>query len=48
MTPVGGTLAPAHEVDDARWISAEEAPKVLSYEHDRVLLEPLRQLVGRP
>jgi 8-oxo-dGTP diphosphatase len=48
MTPVGGTLAPAHEVDDARWISAEEAPKVLSYEHDRVLLEPFRQRVGRP
>jgi 8-oxo-dGTP diphosphatase len=41
MTPAGGTLAPAHEIDDARWIAVAEAPSVLSYARDRRLLDAL-------
>ena len=46
MRPAAGTLAPAHEIDDARWISAGEAPGVLSHEHDRALLDALHALIG--
>jgi len=38
MTPFGGTLAPANEIDDARWIPLAEAPHALTYERDRELL----------
>jgi 8-oxo-dGTP diphosphatase len=41
MTLAGGTLAAAHEIDDARWVAAGEAPSVLSYERDLKLLEAL-------
>ncbi|MFL5767923.1 MAG: NUDIX hydrolase [Actinomycetota bacterium] len=43
MTVAGGHLAPANEVDDARWVSLEEARTMLSYEHDRDLLQRFRQ-----
>jgi len=36
---LGGTLGPANEIDDARWVPLGEAPGLLSYEHDRRLLE---------
>ena len=39
MRPVGGRLEFLHEVDDARWVSREEAQTLLSYAHDRGLLE---------
>ena len=39
MTPTGGTLEPANEVDDARWVPLEDAPMLLTYEHDRRLLD---------
>jgi 8-oxo-dGTP diphosphatase len=38
MQPVGGELRPADEVDDARWVSYEDADRLLSYERDRVVL----------
>jgi 8-oxo-dGTP pyrophosphatase MutT (NUDIX family) len=38
MTVVGGALAPANEVDDARWVPLEEVPRLLSYDRDRGLL----------
>jgi len=38
MTVAGGHLAPANEVDDARWVPLEEVPAMLTYEHDRDLL----------
>ena len=41
MTPIGGTLAAANEVDDARWVSVAEAPNLLSYERDVELLAHL-------
>jgi 8-oxo-dGTP pyrophosphatase MutT (NUDIX family) len=35
----GAIVAPGHEVDEARWVSRDEATAMLSYEHDRELLE---------
>jgi 8-oxo-dGTP diphosphatase len=42
MTPTVGTLGPANEIDDARWVPLGEAPGLLTYEHDRRLLEGWR------
>jgi 8-oxo-dGTP diphosphatase len=39
MTPAAGTLGPANEVDDTRWVPLQEVPRLLTYEHDRRLLE---------
>lgn len=39
MTPTAGTLGPANEIDDARWVPLGEAPRLLSYEQDRRLLD---------
>jgi 8-oxo-dGTP diphosphatase len=39
MTPTAGTLAAANEVDDVRWVPLGEAPGLLTYEHDRRLLD---------
>jgi 8-oxo-dGTP diphosphatase len=39
MTPVGGVLTAAHEVDDARFVPVTEAGDLLTYERDRDLLE---------
>jgi 8-oxo-dGTP pyrophosphatase MutT (NUDIX family) len=42
MTPVGGELAAANEVDRATWVTREAAMEVLSYERERRLLAALR------
>jgi 8-oxo-dGTP diphosphatase len=39
MTPTRGTLGAANEIDDARWVPLREAPGLLTYEHDRRLLD---------
>jgi 8-oxo-dGTP diphosphatase len=39
MTPTSGTLGPANEVDDARWVPLQQAQGLLTYDHDRRLLE---------
>jgi 8-oxo-dGTP diphosphatase len=41
MTPVAGMLAPANEIDDARFVSVAEARGLLTYERDRELLDLL-------
>jgi hypothetical protein len=38
MRPVDGTLSPANEVDDARWVPCSAASRLLSYDRDRRLL----------
>jgi 8-oxo-dGTP diphosphatase len=43
MTPVGGALAAAHEVDDARFVPVPRAAELLTYGRDRELLD----LLGR-
>jgi 8-oxo-dGTP diphosphatase len=42
MRPTGGTLRPANEVDDARWVPLGEARMALTYEHDRRILDGFR------
>jgi 8-oxo-dGTP diphosphatase len=42
MTPTGGRLEAANEVDDARWMPVGEARGALTYEHDRRLLDGFR------
>jgi 8-oxo-dGTP pyrophosphatase MutT (NUDIX family) len=44
MSVVEGELAPANEIDDARWVSLEEADRMLTYERDRSLLQTFREL----
>ena len=41
MTPVGGELAAANEIDDARFVPLAEAAELLTYERDRELLRLL-------
>jgi 8-oxo-dGTP pyrophosphatase MutT (NUDIX family) len=41
MTPVGGLLAAANEVDDARFVPVSEAAELLTYARDRDLLVSL-------
>lgn len=45
MTPIGGTLAPANEVDDALWVGIEDAQSLLTYERDRDLLSRLEEVM---
>ena len=42
MAPVGGVLAPANEVDEARWVALSDAPGKLTYARDRELLRDLQ------
>lgn len=45
MTPTGGgALAPANEVDDARWVAIADAPALLTYPRDLDLLAQLEAL----
>ena len=39
MRPVGGELACRHEVDEARWVSLDDARGLLTYQRDVALLE---------
>ncbi len=39
MIPIGGELGPTDEVDEARWVSLEEAGDLLTYARDRQLLK---------
>lgn len=39
MTPLGGEFRANREVDQARWVALDEARAVLSYDHDRRLLD---------
>jgi 8-oxo-dGTP diphosphatase len=41
MTPEGGRLAAANEIDDARFVPVDEATGLLTYERDRELLDRL-------
>lgn len=41
MTPIGGLLAAANEVDDARFVPVAEARRLLTYARDVELLDAL-------
>lgn len=40
----GDTFAPNREVDALRWCTPRQVDRLLSYDHDRVLLERLRRV----
>ena len=46
MTPSGGRLAAANEVDDARFVTLAEARELLSYRRDVELLDSLAEPDG--
>jgi len=46
MTARAGTLAPAHEIDVARWVPAGEAIDQLTYPRDRELLTRFLEVVA--
>ena len=39
MRAIDGEFEPSDEVDELRWLSPEAARRLLSYEHDRALVE---------
>jgi 8-oxo-dGTP diphosphatase len=41
MEPIAGELAYRHEVDEARWVSLDEARRLLTYQRDITLLDGL-------
>jgi 8-oxo-dGTP diphosphatase len=43
MTAVGGVLAPANEIDNARWVALADASALLTYARDRKLLRTSRR-----
>jgi 8-oxo-dGTP diphosphatase len=43
MRPFGGEFRPTDEVDELRWVGADEARRSLDYEHDRALVQGLDQ-----
>jgi 8-oxo-dGTP diphosphatase len=44
MDPIGGELAFRHEVDEARWVTLDEALRFLTYDRDVTLLQSLSAL----
>jgi 8-oxo-dGTP pyrophosphatase MutT (NUDIX family) len=44
MTPIGGRLEAANEVDDVRFVTREEAAALLTYERDVDLLASVERL----
>jgi len=48
MEPIDGQFEPHAEVDELRWVTAGEADRLLSYQHDKELVhEALRRHGGR-
>lgn len=41
MHPQGGEFEPTDEVDEVRWLTLEEARRLLTYDHDRAVLDAL-------
>jgi 8-oxo-dGTP diphosphatase len=39
MRPIDGAFEPGDEVDDLRWLAADDAVELLDYDHDRRLVE---------
>jgi 8-oxo-dGTP pyrophosphatase MutT (NUDIX family) len=43
MRVEGGDFEPADEVDEIRWLPPEEARRLLTYDHDRALVDALEE-----
>jgi 8-oxo-dGTP diphosphatase len=39
MEPVSGSFAPNAEIDEIRWLPVVEVMEILSYDHDRPVVE---------
>jgi 8-oxo-dGTP pyrophosphatase MutT (NUDIX family) len=37
-------LQPANEVDDARWVTLDDAEGMLTYQHDRAMIDRIREV----
>lgn len=48
MEPLEGEFVPSEEVDDMQWVSVDLARVVLSYDHDRELLQKVMAPVSHP
>ncbi|MGA3353591.1 MAG: NUDIX hydrolase [Acidimicrobiales bacterium] len=48
MQPTGGTFEPTAEVDELRWLPLADAVVLLSYPHDRELLEAVQMPLTKP
>lgn len=46
MEPGDGAFTPGDEVDELRWLAPDEIAPVLSYDHDRALLETYLRMAG--
>jgi 8-oxo-dGTP diphosphatase len=46
IEPGEGAFRPNQEVDQARWLPVGEARQLLSYDHDRAVVDALQALVG--
>ena len=46
MSPVSGSFTPGREVDEVRWLPISEAKALLSYDHDRHLLDAFARTDG--
>jgi 8-oxo-dGTP diphosphatase len=48
MEPIAGQLAFHHEVDEARWLSVDQASRLLTYERDIALVRSAPAFGGDP
>jgi ADP-ribose pyrophosphatase YjhB (NUDIX family) len=39
-----GALRPANEVDDVRWVTLADAAGMLTYRHDRAMIDRIREV----
>jgi len=46
MTPGSGDFEPCDEVDEVRWLRPEEARRLLTYDHDRVMIDAMERALG--
>lgn len=46
MTVASGEVGPHHEIDDARWVGADEARRILTHAHDVGVLDALVALLA--
>ncbi len=46
MRPAGGAFAPTEEVDEIRWLPPAEARSLLTYDHDRALMDAIGDCAG--
>ncbi len=44
MEPIDGTFVPNDEVDEVRWVTLDDAAEAVTYAHDVLVLDALRQL----